>query len=115
MKMNWQDSALVTELTKQGNRWLLAGAFDRFSLMSVWPQLKALPTGSDITLDLQKLGRVDSAGLAGLVQLRIKAEQQQVALNFENVPQQLCHMAHLFNVDVLLALPRQNTSEVENS
>nr|WP_224745945.1 STAS domain-containing protein [Neiella litorisoli] len=102
-------------MTKQGNRWQLAGAFDRFSLMSIWPQLKALPTGADVTLDLEKLGRVDSAGLAGLVQLRIKAEQQQVALSFENVPPQLCHMAHLFHVDVLLALPDLNTSKIENN
>ncbi|MBW8189478.1 STAS domain-containing protein [Neiella marina] len=105
----------MTKLTKQGERWQLSGAVDRFTLTNIWSQLTALPANANITLDLTQLGRVDSAGLAGLVQLYVQAEQQQVALNFENVPRQLCRLAQLFNVDVLLSLPKQPTHEkIEN-
>lgn len=115
MTMSYQGLIPVTDLIKQNDRWLLSGAFDRFSLTKIWSQLTDLPTSADLTLDLTQLGRVDSAGLAGLVQLHVQAEQQQVALTFENVPEQLCHLAQLFNVSELLALPSHVAQEnIEN-
>lgn len=60
--------------------------------------------GKNLIIDLQKVGRTDSAGLALLIEWRRQAARRQCQLGFENVPQQLLALASVSGVGEFLSL-----------
>lgn len=56
----------------------------------------------EVSLDLSRLERSDSAGLALLVSWLRLARQQQCKLHFQQVPEQLLRLARVSAVDQLL-------------
>ncbi len=57
--------------------------------------LKFQRTTSAITIDLQKISKIDSAGLALLIEWIKFARAQQTELQFTNIPGQLTALANL--------------------
>ena len=57
-----------------------------------------------VVFDLLEVGRVDSAGVALLLEWRRVANEQGVALDFINPPDQLRAIAHVSGVDGILGL-----------
>lgn len=64
-----------------------------------WPEV-----GGEINIDLQSVGRTDSAGVALLIEWQRAASRRQQTLRFQNIPPQMLAIAHLSGVDKLLAL-----------
>lgn len=60
--------------------------------------------GVTVELDLAKVERSDSAGLALLVSWMRLARQQQGSITFRNVPTQLLGLAKVGGVEAILAL-----------
>lgn len=61
--------------------------------------------GRAVELDLSRVERSDSAGLALLVSLVRQARQQGGAITFLNVPEQLRGLASVGGVEQILAFP----------
>ncbi len=58
-----------------------------------------------VTMDLQGVGRTDSAGLALLVEWMRESRAQGVEINFLNIPTQMLALAHLSGLEGVLSLP----------
>jgi phospholipid transport system transporter-binding protein len=56
----------------------------------------------DLEIDLAGVGRVDSAGLALLLEWVSWARNQSRAVRFRNIPQQLLSMAEISEVEAML-------------
>ncbi|MCM2678622.1 STAS domain-containing protein [Echinimonas agarilytica] len=93
----------MTNLSKHSEQaWTLIGNIDRHTLPKIWADLNKLPN-NDLVVDLSQVDRVDGAGLAGLVRLKMNAELQNIQLSFTHAPIQLLHLAELSNVDTMLS------------
>lgn len=77
----------------------LVGELDAKSVPEFW-QTRAtwLPQQPQITLDLAKVTRVDSAGMALLLHMQQQLAQQKQSMTLKNVPQQLDMLLELHNV-----------------
>ncbi len=84
--------------------WQLAGDLDRHSLPGLWEELNQLPADATLEIDLSQLKRVDSAGLAGLLQLQINAQKLACQLSFTSAPSQALSLAQMSNVANMLSL-----------
>lgn len=63
--------------------------------------------GSSLVMELARVGRVDSAGLALLTQWMRMAKEQNVAIAFRHVPEQLLAIAHASELDEILPLEQE--------
>ncbi len=88
--------------------WLLHGEldFDTVPSLLAHPDV-ALRAGKDIRVDFAEVTRVDSAGLALMIEWLRKAEQAGLSITFENVPEQLQSIARICDLDEILFLPRR--------
>ncbi|MCF6323016.1 MAG: STAS domain-containing protein [Gammaproteobacteria bacterium] len=59
-----------------------------------------------ITIDLQGVGRSDSAGIALLVEWARNARGQNSEIIFLNIPPQMLALTHLSGLEVVLGLPK---------
>lgn len=95
----------MSKLNKTSSElWQLQGAFDRHSLPALWQELNQFPASSELQLDLAFLSRIDSAGLAALLRLKLNAERAGVKISFLNAPKQAVHLAQMSNVANMMAL-----------
>ena len=87
--------------------WLLFGELDFETVPSLLdhPDV-ALKAGKDIRVDFSEVTRVDSAGLALMIDWMRKAERAGLSITFENVPEQLHSIARICDLDEILFLPR---------
>jgi phospholipid transport system transporter-binding protein len=70
------------------------------TLMAAGEQL--FQSGGEVTLDLSRLERSDSAGLALLMSWLRQARKNQSRLKFQQIPEQLLRLARVSAVDQLL-------------
>ncbi len=66
--------------------------------------LEASHAKAGVTIDLQKVTRTDSAGLALLVEWTRSARQQNMTINFLNTPAQMLALARLSGLEGVLSL-----------
>jgi len=95
--LSWQSEATTLRLS---------GVLDRETLLPLWQQRASL-LAEKSTLDVAGLERVDSAGLALLVNLVGQQQQQGKPLQLAGVSQQLNTLIGLYNLEPLLALDGQ--------
>ena len=83
--------------------WLLSGElnFDTVPSLLARPAV-ALKAGSDVRVDLSAVTRVDSAGLALMIEWLRVSERVGIAITFENVPEQLRSIAQICDLDKIL-------------
>jgi len=96
------------ELQSRG-QFLLTGALSFASVPGLLGESQRLlseggRTGAGITIDLQGVGRTDSAGLALLVEWTRNFRSQGVDITFLNIPVQLLALARLSGLEGVLSL-----------
>lgn len=69
----------------EGDTLRLRGVLDRAAVITLWPQLQALPARLS-RLELAEVERVDSAGLALLAELAARARQGGHPLTISGAP-----------------------------
>jgi phospholipid transport system transporter-binding protein len=86
-----------------GGRYALRGALRFQTVPALWREtqgrLGAAPT---LTVDLEGVAEVDSAGLALMVEWLREARKAGRTLRFENVPEQLLAIARVSRLEGLL-------------
>ena len=86
------------KLTKvSAQNWQISGELNRSTLPAIWSELNQF-AAAQIELDLAAVERTDSAGLAGLVKLKLNATKQQKKITYRNANQQLQALAAMSNV-----------------
>jgi phospholipid transport system transporter-binding protein len=95
----------IINLNIQGNLCVVEGELTRNSVPCVSnKQLKNIVSANDMTLDLSKVNKVDTAGLAWLCKLLAEANNCKSNLSFVNMPQQLIKLAALSGVASFLPI-----------
>lgn len=80
----------------------LSGELDRDTVPAFWSnRAQWLPKESKIRLDLSSVKRIDSAGMAMLLQLQEQLKLGEQSLILSNVPLQLKMLLELSNVERL--------------
>jgi phospholipid transport system transporter-binding protein len=92
-------------LAETGNgRWLLEGELNFSTVLEVLEApFTSLTDSRDIQVDLKGVTRVDSAGLALLVEWQRESERAGKAITFIHVPEQLLAIASLCGLDEILS------------
>jgi len=86
-------------------RWQIEGELGFKSVPGVLEKAGSLLTGGEkIEMDLKGVTRVDSAGLALLVEWLREAERAGKSISFVNVPVQLMSIARISGLDAILSL-----------
>ncbi|MCL9780884.1 lipid asymmetry maintenance protein MlaB [Vibrio sp. S4M6] len=82
----------------------LTGSLDRESVPSLWQSVrKWSPTSEHLDVSLERVERVDSSGMAMLIQLVKHAKNQNCHIMLSFVPEQLNTLFKLSNVQELMA------------
>ena len=90
-------------ITVQGDRWVLSGEIDFDSVPSLLTHPGAnMVRGSNVRVDLAEVTRVDSAGLAMMVEWLREAQDKGLGISFNNVPEQLQSMARICGLEEIL-------------
>ena len=61
-----------------------------------------MEAGKNLTIDLAKVTRVDSAGLALMIEWLRESERKNLDMTFTNVPEQLLSIARVCGLDEIL-------------
>ena len=95
---------LSAQLVDQGNgRFQLNGVLDFDSVPEVLAASKSLFSNyREIVLDLSGVTKVNSAGMALLLEWRCNAQKQSADLTIENLPENLRQIAQVCDVEALL-------------
>lgn len=59
-----------------------------------------------VTVDLSRVGRMDSAGMALLIEWTQTARQQGRDIRFYNIPDKMCAMARVSSLELVLPMYR---------
>jgi phospholipid transport system transporter-binding protein len=92
-------------------RWSLTGELNFTSVPGLLDELQGIArTGQTVELDLQAVTRVDSAGLALLIEFLRSAGRAGNSVQFVNVPEQLLSIAQVSGLDAILSLSSAATA-----
>lgn len=81
---------------------MVQGCLDRSTVpYAKLPYKDALAGASQLNLDLQQLEKIDTSGLAWLIDLLSQLQQQEIRLKLHNLPEQLVKLMTLGHVDNL--------------
>ncbi|ACS87403.1 MULTISPECIES: lipid asymmetry maintenance protein MlaB [Musicola] len=81
----------------------LEGDLDRDTLLPLWQQREALLNGVG-ELDLSRLRRVDSSGLALLLHFHHQQQQQEKELNITGASDRLSTLIQLYNLSEIIPI-----------
>ncbi|MDH5469214.1 MAG: STAS domain-containing protein [Gammaproteobacteria bacterium] len=83
--------------------WLLSGELD-FETVPALLQHRGvqMEAGKNLTIDLAEVTRVDSAGLALMIEWLRESERKNLDMTFTNVPEQLLSIARVCGLDEIL-------------
>lgn len=88
-------------------RYVLSGVLSFETVPALWRRSDALLQGvPEVKLDLKRITRTDSAGLALLVEWMRLARQRGIRINFLNIPSQMLAIARVSGLDDILPLSR---------
>ncbi len=83
----------------------VSGVLDFQSVPALWGECANLfDTQADLQVDLSRVERSNSAGLAFLITCLREAERRGKGIHFANIPEQMLAIARVSGVDTLLAL-----------
>lgn len=92
-------------ITLIGDRFLIDGELTRMSITPLFEKKSREITNQKLSIvDLSKVKKVDTAGLAWLLLLVEQAKLQPCDLSFEFLPQDLLKLAKLSAVDTFLPI-----------
>jgi len=92
--------------------FLLSGELSFSSVSGMLSESQRLLAGhsdstSALTIDLQGVGRSDSAGIALLVEWARNAHSKNIAITFVNMPAQMLALARLSGLEAVLGLSQK--------
>ncbi|MGL5757539.1 STAS domain-containing protein [Plesiomonas sp.] len=97
-------TARVQWLPEQSGRVLLTGELDRDSLLDFWAERDNLiPAQQAYEIDLSRLKRIDSAGLAFLMTLLVEASKKGSVCTLVNIPSALVTLIDLSNLTKIMS------------
>ncbi|MFH0351870.1 MAG: lipid asymmetry maintenance protein MlaB [Chromatiales bacterium] len=111
-KSNANHGALAHEAK---GSWSLGGDVDIGTVPSILDRDARMFTDSSVVVDLKAVTRIDSAGLALLVNWAREGRRHKVAIRFQNIPARMLAIAKICGVDKVLpaeAFKGQNPSPV---
>lgn len=82
--------------------WAVSGPLDMESVPSVLRQARALFDDPSVVVDLKAVDRIDSAGLALIVNWLREAHRRAVTLRVQNIPARMASLARVCGLDKLL-------------
>nr|VFJ93319.1 MAG: phospholipid transport system transporter-binding protein [Candidatus Kentron sp. H]VFJ94607.1 MAG: phospholipid transport system transporter-binding protein [Candidatus Kentron sp. H]VFK00837.1 MAG: phospholipid transport system transporter-binding protein [Candidatus Kentron sp. H] len=90
------------------NTFVLTGELTFSSVPNLWRKSKRLftkiaPPAKEIVVDLDKVTRTDSAGLALMIELLCLVNNRNMILRFRNIPKQMLSLAKMTDVDFLFS------------
>jgi phospholipid transport system transporter-binding protein len=85
-------SGELSQLTLQKDCWINFSSQDKAKVVDV----------DKLTIDLEKVERVDTAGLAWLLNLKRDLKSHKVASHIKNSPKKLLELATLSNIQTVL-------------
>ena len=90
------------------NGFVVAGELNVRTVPGLLPQAQALflSNSGDINVDLQKVTRADSSGIAILIEWMRTARDNQRQIRFYNVPEQLMAIAKVCDLDQVLPIQK---------
>jgi len=83
--------------TREGGRLLLQGELDQDFLVPLWDARKEVMQGVD-TIDLSKITRVDTAGVALLMHLVAQVRQQGSVVSIVGKSEKMNTLVQLYNL-----------------
>jgi phospholipid transport system transporter-binding protein len=91
-------------VVEEGKGRYVVGAPLRFDTVpAIWLATRDLFRGrASVTVDFRRVGEVDSAGLALLVEWMRAARREGAEVHFENIPRQMQAMARVSGLEGLL-------------
>ncbi|MGH8533478.1 MAG: STAS domain-containing protein [Gammaproteobacteria bacterium] len=84
--------------------WSLAGDVDIGTVPSILDRGAGMFTDSSVVVDLKAVARIDSAGLALLVNWAREGRRHKVAIRFQNIPARMLAIAKICGLDKVLPL-----------
>jgi len=87
-------------------RYLISGDLDKHTVPVVWQQARTLLAreSDNLCIDLQAVGRCDSAGVALLIEWMREAQARALSISFINLPEQMHAIAKVSGIDSLLPI-----------
>ena len=96
-------------ITVKGDRWVLSGEIDFDTVPALLGHPGAnMVRGRNIQVDLAEVTRVDSAGLALMVEWLRESRRKGMGISFNNVPEQLQSMARICGLQDILFEQQQD-------
>jgi phospholipid transport system transporter-binding protein len=92
----------VTLSQRGAGVWHLAGVLDMTSVPSLSDAAHALVDSPEVLVDLSDVTRMDSAGLALLVDWQGQARGRRTELRFRNLPAGIAAIAEVYGLDAVL-------------
>lgn len=87
------------------DKWVdLTGVLDRHSILNFYPAPIKPSNAKTLNVNLEKVVKVDTAGLAWLIHLKELTLKSNITLVFHNVPKQLIDIARLSDVLPILSI-----------
>lgn len=93
-------------LSDQQGIYQLKGSMTLDTVMEAWPGLPALwgTSAQPVELDFSQVCKIDTAGLAWIIQLLKQARPYKSGLKFKNVPDSLIKLAKISDLEGVLPL-----------
>ncbi|MCU4675471.1 hypothetical protein N7931_07465 [Catenovulum sp. 2E275] len=90
---------------KQNNHhfWQLDGELTRFSNLAGFPELPC-PDQNDVDVSLADVSKVDTAGLAYLIKLKVKLAEKGINIRYFQANDNIKKLAGLYGVESLLGI-----------
>lgn len=104
MIMSEREKGLPLSWQSQHNRLTLSGDLDRETLLPLWTQYKAMVLEEINEIDVSQLNRVDSAGLALLVQFIEEATSRKRNLVLTGITDRLNTLITLYNLQHIIRI-----------
>lgn len=89
-----------------GNHFVITGELNMQTVPELATSAHALLTGiaGDVSVDLGRVSRADSAGVALLIDLQRQARRQQCTIRFQHLPEQLEQILRLSELHEILPI-----------
>ncbi len=100
----------VTLSERAAGVWQLSGVLDMSSVPALREAARTLVNGRSVLLDLTGVTRMDSAGLALLVDWQGQARRQGHELRYRNIPSGIVAIAEVYGLCGILPVERSDTT-----
>lgn len=95
----------MPQIEQNGSRLSVSGAMTMESVNALLAEARSLFSGSTLEVDLSAVSEVDSAAVSLLFEWLRQARENQVSLQFVNLPANLVSLATLYGVLDLIPQP----------